>query len=147
MNRRILILGAVVLTLAVPASSWADGGAGTSATHDGSRLSARLDQLTDRLSNRFARFSSRCLVANAPKRCDRSANRAVLRLDRLQSGLTKLESKIKTACAEANPPAACAKAGEITGKIDAVLAAAKSDEAAIKAKYPNAGSGSPGSGS
>jgi hypothetical protein len=140
MSKRILILAAVVAVLAVPAVSLADGG-GTPATHDGSRLSARLDRITARVNERFARFSSRCLVANAPKGCERVANRAVRRLERGQSRLTKIEDRIKTRCGGANPPAACAKAGEITGKIDALLAILKTDEAAIKAKYPNAGSG------
>ena len=60
-------------------------------------------------------------------------------MDKAQSLLTKVEMKIKTKCAEASPPAACAKASEITGKIDALLSTLKSDEAAIKAKYLNAG--------
>ena len=143
MSRRILILAAVVAALAVPAISWADDGAGAPAAHDGSKLSARLDQLSMRLNDRFARFSSHCLVANAPRRCERAANRAVRRLDRAQSFLTKVEAKIKTTCAGATPPTACARAGEITGKIDALLSTLGSDEAAIKARYPNAGSGAP----
>jgi hypothetical protein len=143
MSKRILILAAVAAALAVPAISLADdGGSGsTTVVHDGSKLSARLDKITARVNERFSKFSSRCLVANAPKQCDRVANRAVRRMDKAQSFLTKVEAKIKTKCAEANPPAACAKAGEITSKIDALLSTLKSDEAAIKAKYPNAGSG------
>ena len=145
MSRRFLILAVVVAALAVPAISWADdGGSGSPATRDGSRLSARLDKMASRLNDRFAAFSARCLVANAPKGCARVANRAVRRMERAQSGLTKLEQKITTACAKASPPAACAKAGEITGKIDALLSTLKSDEAAIKAAYPNAGNGESG---
>ena len=148
MSKRILILVAVVAALAVPAVSLADdGGSGSpaAAVHDGSKLSARLDKISARVNERFSKFSAKCLVADAPKECDRIANRAVRRMDRAQSFLTKVEAKIKTKCAEANPPAACGKAGEITGKIDALLSTLKSDEAAIKAKYPNAGSGSPSS--
>ena len=141
MSKRILILGALVVALAVPAISLADNGGSGSPARDGSRLSARLDKAAARLDERFGKFSSRCLVANAPQQCERVANRAVRRLDRAQSLLTKLETKIKTKCAAASPPSACAKAGEITGKMDALLSTLKSDEAAIKAKYPNAGSG------
>ena len=140
MNNRILILAAVVAALAVPAISLADDGGSAPATHDGSKLSARLDKISARVDARFQKFSSRCIVANAPKRCERSANRAVRRLDRAQSFLTKVEGKIKTKCAAASPPALCAKAGEITGKIDALLSKLSSDEAAIKAAFPNAGS-------
>ena len=142
MSKRILILAAVIAALAVPAISFADdGGSGSpAAVHDGSKLSARLDKITARVNERFSKFSSRCLVANAPKQCERVANRAVRRMDKAQSFLTKVEGKIKTKCAGATPPAACAKAGEITGKIDALLSTLKSDEAAIKAAFPNAGS-------
>lgn len=142
MSKRILILAAFAAALAVPAISFADdGGSGSpAAVHDGSKLSARLDKITARVNERFSKFSSRCLVANAPKQCERVANRAVRRMDKAQSFLTKVEAKIKTKCAEATPPAACAKAGEITGKIDALLSTLKSDEAAIKAAFPNAGS-------
>jgi len=147
MSRRILILAAVVAALAVPAISLADNGGGSTpaAAHDGSKLSARLDKLAARLDERFNKFSSRCLVANAPKGCELVANRAVRRMDRARSFLTKVEGRIKTKCAEANPPAACAKAGEITGKIDALLSTLKTDEATIKAAYPNAGNGEGGS--
>jgi hypothetical protein len=141
MNRRILMLGALVAALAVPAISWADDGGNGTPVRDGSKLSARLDKATARLNERFGKFSARCLVANAPKQCERVANRAVRRLDRAQSLLTRLEAKIKEKCAAASPPAVCAKAGEITGKIDALLSTLKSDEATIKARYPNAGSG------
>jgi hypothetical protein len=142
MSKRVLTLAAVVAALAVPAISMADdGGSGAPATHDGSKLSARLDRVTARVNERFSKFSSRCLVANAPKQCERIANRAVRRMDRAESFLTKVETKIKAKCAEASPPAACAKAGEITGKIDALVSILKSDEAAIKAVFPNAGSG------
>ena len=140
MNKRILILAAVVAALAVPAISLADDGGSAPATHDGSKLSARLDKISARVDARFQKFSSRCIVANAPKRCERAANRAVRRLDKAQSFLTKAEGKIKTKCAAASPPALCAKAGEITGKIDALLSKLSSDEAAIKAAFPNAGS-------
>jgi hypothetical protein len=141
MSRRILILGALVAALAVPAISWADDGGSGAPVRDGSKLSARLDKAAARLNERFGKFSSRCLVANAPKQCEQVANHAVRRLDRAQSLLTKLEAKIKEKCAAASPPAACAKAGEITGKIDALLSTLKSDEAVVKAKYPSAGGG------
>ena len=138
MNRRMLVLAGVVAALAVPAISWADDGGGSpAAAHDGSRLSARLDKASARLDARFAKFSARCLVAAAPRGCERIASRLVRRMDRAQTFLTKLEGKIKTTCAEASPPAGCAKAGEITGKIDALLSKLSSDEAAIKAKYPS----------
>lgn len=144
MSKRILILVAVFATLAVPAISLADdGGNGSPAgAHDGSKLSARLDKIAARVNVRFAKFSVRCFVTAAPKGCARVANRAVRRMDRAESVLTKIETRIKTKCAEASPPAACARAGEITGKIDALLSSLKSDVAAIKAEYPNAGGGS-----
>ena len=143
MSKRILILAAFAAALAVPVISFADdGGSGSpSAVHDGSKLSARLDKITARVNERFSKFSSRCLVANAPKNCERIANRAVRRMDKAQSFLTKVEAKIKEKCASATPPAKCAKAGEITGKIDALLSKLASDESAIKAAFPNAGSG------
>lgn len=140
MSKRILILAAMVTVLAVPAISWADGGGSgstTTAVHDGSKLSARLDKITARVNERFSKFSAKCLVADAPKQCERVAKRAIRRMDKAQTFLTKVEAKIKTKCAEASSPAACAKAGEITGKIDALLSTLKSDEAAIKAKYPS----------
>ena len=147
MSKRIFVLAVVAAALAVPAISFADGGGGTptAGARDGSRLSARLDKVTARVNERFGKFSARCLVANAPKQCERVANRAVRRLDRGQSFLAKVEAKIKEKCAAASPPAVCGKAGEITGKIDALVSTLKSDEAAIKAKYPNAGGGAPSS--
>lgn len=144
MTRRVLTLTAVVAALAVPTISWADGGSGGSApiaSHDGSRLAAHLDRFAERLDRRFKAFSSRCLVANAPKRCAVVADRAVRRMDKAQAVLSKIEGKLKAKCAEANPPALCANLGTITGKIDALLATLASDEAAIKAAYPTAGSG------
>jgi len=137
MSRRTLVLGAVVAVLAVPAVSWADSG--SPATHDGSNLSASLDKVTSALNDRFAKFSARCLVANAPKNCARVANRVVRRLDRAQNRLTKIEARITKKCAEATPPAFCANASTITGKIDTLVSTLKSDVATIKATYPNAG--------
>ena len=141
MSKRILVLAAVVAALAVPAISLADDGGSAPATHDGSKLSARLDKISARVDERFQKFSSKCLVANAPKQCEKVAGKAVRRMDKAQSFLTKVEAKIKEKCAVATPPAACAKAGEITGKIDALLSKLASDESAIKAAFPNAGSG------
>jgi hypothetical protein len=145
MTRRLIVLAALVAALAVPAISFADEGGGTtttpSATHDGSKLSAALDRASARLDKRFAAFSAKCLVANAPKRCAKVANRAVQRMDRAQVVLTKIESKINTKCGAASPPALCANAGTVTGKIDALRSKLQSDEAAIKAAFPNAGSG------
>ena len=145
MSKRILILAAIVAALVVPAISWADDGGSGSPVRDGSELSARLDKISARVNERFAKFSSRCLVADAQKQCERVANRAVRRMDKAQSFLAKVEAKIKMTCAAASLPAACTRAGEITGKIDALLSTLKSDEAAIKAKYPNAGGGNPSS--
>jgi hypothetical protein len=142
MSKRILILAAVVAALAVPAISLADDGGSAPATHDGSKLSARLDKISARVDERFQKFSSRCLVANAPKGCAKVANRAVRRMDKARFFLTKVEAKIKAKCAEATPPAACAKAGEIIGKVDALLSKLASDESAIKAAFPNAGTAS-----
>jgi hypothetical protein len=146
MTKRTIVLAVVAAALAVPALSLADGGGNSTsttaaATHDGSRIIARLDRLQRRLDRHFAAFSSRCLVANAPKGCARVANRAVRRMDRAQAALTRLENAVKTTCAAASPPGPCANAGTITSKIDALLSSLGSDEAAIKAAYPNAGSG------
>lgn len=140
MSKRILILAAVVAALAVPAISLADDGGSAPATHDGSKLSARLDKISARVDERFQKFSAKCLVANAPKQCERVAGKAVRRMDKAQSLLTKIESKIKEKCASATPPAKCAKAAEITGKIAALLSKLAADESAIKAAFPNAGS-------
>jgi hypothetical protein len=137
MSKRSLVLVAVVAVLAVPAVSWA--AAGSPATNDGSKVSARIDKMTTRLNDRFAKFSARCLVANAPKGCARVANRVVRRMNRAQDRLTTIEARITTKCASATPPAMCANAGAITGKIDTLMSALKSDVASIKATYPNAG--------
>jgi len=143
MTRRLIVLAALAAALAVPAISLADDGSGSgaspAATHDGSKLSAALDRASARLDKKFAAFSSRCLVASAPKSCARLANRAVRRMNLGQLVLKRLENGIKAKCGAANPPTACANVGPITGKIDALLAKLQSDEAAIKAAFPNAG--------
>jgi hypothetical protein len=137
MTRRILILGAVVAALAVPAISWADSG--TPASNDGSKVSARIDAMSTRLNDRFSKFSARCLVANAPKNCARVANRVARRMDRAQNRLNRIEARITKRCAETTPPAICVNAGAITAKIDTLVSTLKTDVAAIKATYPNAG--------
>jgi len=140
MIRRVVVLGAVAAAL-VPAVAAADDGGGSTPTTagKGGHAAAVLDRISKRVDRRFATFSKHCLVANAPDRCTRAANRLVRRLDRLQHLLNRVETRIKDKCATANPPAPCANATQVTGGIDALLAKLASDVAAIKAAFPNAG--------
>jgi hypothetical protein len=142
MMKRVLVLGAVVAALTVPAVSLADGGIGSTPTTAarGGHAAGVLDRVSKRLDRRFAVFSAHCLVANAPARCTKAANRAVRRLDRLQRVLDHVESAIKTKCGAPNPPARCSNAAQVTSMIDQLLSTVGSDLAAIKAKFPNAGS-------
>jgi hypothetical protein len=142
MIKRVLVLGAVAAALAVPAVSLADDGGGSTSTAaaKGGHAAAVLDRVSKRVDRRFQVFSKHCLVANAPERCTKAANRLVRRLDRLQHVLNRVEDAIKTKCSAANPPARCADAAQVTGAIDALLAKIASDVAAIKAAFPNAGS-------
>jgi hypothetical protein len=141
MIKRVLVLGAVTAALVVPAVSLADDGGGNSpaTAAKGGHAAAVLDRISKRVDRRFAVFSKHCLVANAPDRCTKTANRLVRRLDRLQHGLNRVESTIKDKCGAANPPARCAQAAQVTGAIDALLGKIASDVAAIKAAFPNAG--------
>ena len=93
-----------------------------------------------RLDRRFQAFSSRCLVANAPEKCAKVADRFVKRLDGCRARLRKVEERIKAKCGAANPPARCSNASQVTPAIDELLAKIASDETAIKAAFPNAGS-------
>jgi len=141
MTKRLIVLAALAATLAAPAVSFADGGGSTTtptAAHDGSKLSAALDRASARLDKRFAAFSAKCLVQNAPKGCERAARRGVRRIKLAEAVLTRLENAIKTKCGGANPPGLCANAGTITGKIDALLSKLQSDASAIVAAFPNA---------
>ena len=144
MTRRVLLLVALAAALAVPAVALAgDGGGGNPAPAagvKGARALPVLGRISTRLDKRFQLFSSHCLVANAPDSCAKVARHLVKRLDRLQRGLTKAEATIKAKCAAANPPARCANAGPVTQKIDELLQKIATDEAAIKAAFPNAGS-------
>jgi len=147
MTRRLIVLAAVAAALAVPAISFADSGNGSTptATPDGSRISAALDRASERLDKRFAAFSAKCLVQNAPKGCARAARRGVREIRFAEAVLTRLEKGIKTKCGGANPPTLCANAGTITGKIDALLSKLQSDESAIVAAFPNAAGPKPAS--
>ncbi len=142
MIKRVLVLGAVTAALAVPAVSLADDGGESSPTTaaKGGHVAAVLDRISKRVDRRFAAFSTHCLVANAPERCTKAADRFIRRLDRLQRVLTRVESTIKDKCGAANPPARCANAAQVTSAIDALLGKIASDVAAIKASFPNAGS-------
>ena len=51
-----------------------------------------------------------------------------------------MESAIKTKCSAANAPPRCSKASQATQAIDELLAKLASDESAIKAAFPSAGS-------
>jgi hypothetical protein len=144
MTKRAFLLGVLAVAFVVPAVSLADDGGGsnpapaTGATHP--RAGAVLERISNRLDRRFQAFSSHCLVANAPERCSKAADRFVKRLDKLQSVLSRVKDRIKTTCDAANPPARCSNADQVTQKIDALLGKASSDEAAIKAAFPSAGS-------
>jgi hypothetical protein len=142
LNRRMLLLCVLIAALAVPAFALADGGTsqggGQAGAVAGHRLTAHLERLTHRLDKRFARFSSHCLVQNAPQRCSEAASRFVDRLTKVQTRLTDVEARIKEKCGAAGAPARCASAGEVTAKIDSLLSKVASDMAAIKAQYPSA---------
>ena len=142
MTKRILLLVAMTVVLVVPAVSLADGGGGnapTAAGQDGHHR-APLERLANRLDKRFRAFSSHCLVQNAPEQCAKVADHLVKRLDKLQGGLHKLEDMIKAKCGAANPPAKCSNSSQVIQKIDDLLGKIASEEAAIKAAFPNAGS-------
>jgi hypothetical protein len=144
MTRRLIVLVALAAMLAVPAVSFADGGSTTTPTsaHDGSKLSAALDRASARLDKRFAAFSAKCLVQNAPTGCARAARRGIRRITLAKAVLTRLENAIETKCGGSNPPGLCANAGTITGKIDALLSKLQSDASALVAAFPKAaGSG------
>lgn len=144
MTKRVFLLGALAAALMIPAASLADDGGGSTsapaAGAKGERAVALLERVSNRLDKRYRAFSSRCLVANAPEKCGKAANRFVKRLDRAQRVLHKVEDKIKEKCGAANPPARCANANQVTQAIDALLGKITSDETAIKAAFPNAGS-------
>jgi hypothetical protein len=144
MTKRILLLGALAAALVIPAVSLADDGGGSTPAPTvgakGGRAVALLERITNRLDKRFQMFSSHCLVANAPERCGKAANRFVTRLDRLQGVLHKVEDKIREKCTAANPPVRCSSASQVTQAIDTLLAKITSDETAIKDAFPSAGS-------
>jgi hypothetical protein len=144
MTKRTLLLVVLTAALMVPAVAIAaDGGGGNPAAATGAkgaRAGKVLDRVSARLDKRFQAFSSRCLVADPPKKCARAAKRFVRRLERAQRVLHKAEDTIKTKCAAPNPPARCSSAGEVTQKIDVLLGKIASDESAIKAAFPQAGS-------
>lgn len=142
MTRRVLLLVALTAVLAVPTVALADGGGNPAAGASGARAGkARVvDRFAARLDRRFHTFSGRCLVANPPEKCTKAARRLVKQLDVLQRVLHKAEDTIKTKCAAASPPARCSSAGDVTQKIDDLLAKIASDEAAIKAAFPNTAS-------
>ena len=144
MTKRVLFLGALATALVIPAVSLADDGGGSTsapaAGAKGGRAVALLERVSNRLDRRFQAFSSHCLVAKAPEKCGRAANHFVKRLDRLQGALHRVEGKIKEKCSAANPPARCSNASQVTQAIDALLERIATDETAIKAAFPNAGS-------
>ena len=142
MTRRVLLLVAMTMALVVPAVSLADDGGGnppTTAGQDGHHR-ASLERLANRLDKRFQAFSSHCLVQNAPEQCAKVADHMVKRLGKLGGVLQKFEDKIKAKCGAANPPAKCSNSSQLIQKIDDLLGKIASEEAKIKAAFPNAGS-------
>ena len=141
MTKRILTLVALTVALVVPAVAFADdgGGGAPSTAAKGGHHGAPLERLADRLDKRFQAFSSHCLVPNAPEKCAKVADHMVNRLDKLQGLLRKAEDKIKAKCGAANPPAKCSSSSQVIQKIDDLLGKIASEEAAIKAKFPDAG--------
>ena len=142
MTKRALLLVALTAALVVPAVSLADDGGGSAPTTAarGDDRAAPLERLSNRLDRRFKAFSAHCLVQNAPEQCAKVADHLVKRLDKLQSLLRKVEEKIKAKCGAANPPARCSSSSQVIQRIDDLLGKIASEEAAIKAAFPNAGS-------
>jgi hypothetical protein len=150
MTKRLLVLAALVAALAVPAVSLADPGHGNGtgngkgpASANGAlvgRNGAVLDVLSRRLDRQFQAFSTRCLGANPSDKCAKFANHYVRRLQKLSTWLQKMEAKIKEKCSAPNPPARCSSSTDAIARIDALVAKIATETAAIKAKFPNAGS-------
>jgi hypothetical protein len=151
MTKRLLVLAVLAAALAVPAVALADGGGqgqghskGTGpASANGAlvgRNGAVLEVLSRRLDRQFQAFSTRCLVASPSEKCAKVANHYVRRLQRLSTWLQKMEAKIKEKCSAPNPPARCSSSADATARIDALVAKIATETAAIKAKFPNAGS-------
>jgi len=130
MVKRIALLVAVA-ALAAPAALAAEG----QRTAD---PAAKIAQLRQKLDERFDRFASRCLVAQAPERCVHAASRFVHRLEKLQARIDKIEARIHERCSQAAAPLACANAGAVVQQLDQLKATAAADVARIKAVYPNA---------
>lgn len=130
MVKRIALLVAVA-ALAAPAALAAEG-------QPAADPAAKIAQLRHKLDDRFDRFASRCLVAQAPDRCEHAATRLVHRLERLQARIDKIEARIHKRCSQAEAPPACANAGAVVEQLDQLKAAAAADVAKIKAVYPNA---------
>ncbi len=146
MTRRTLALVAVLAALVVPAVSLADDGGGTTSTPTSApaalgghrvRLLARLER---RLDRRFAAFSAKCLVQNAPERCATAADRLATRLERLQGALQKVKTRIGDRCSSASAPPRCSRSSELLARIDDLLGRIADDLSAIHASYPGAGS-------
>lgn len=149
MTKRVLVLAVLVAALAVPAVALAHGGGNGQGKGNGpastngalvGRQGAVLDVLSRRLDRQFQAFSTRCLVASPSEKCAKVANHYIRRLQRLSTWLQKMESKIKEKCSAANPPARCSSSADAIARIDALVAKIATETAAIKAKFPNAGS-------
>ncbi len=134
MNRRTLLVLTLAGALALPAVALA---AGSSAPGHG-RLTALVERVSHRLDRRFAVFSSRCLVEDAPARCAAAASRVVRRLDALERRVGRVKARVQRICSAAHAPAACAGEDELLRKLDELAARAASDEAAVRARYPGA---------
>ena len=143
MSKRMFLVAVLVAALAAPAVVLADdGGGNTPAPAAGARHGRAgevLERISRRLDRRFDAFSKHCLVAAAPERCSRAADHFVDRLGRLQAVLVRVKGRITTRCSAANPPPRCRNATALTQKIDTLLATIASDQGAIKAAFPNAG--------
>ena len=156
MTKRPIVLAALVAALAVPAVSLADPGRGNGggngngngsgngpASANGAlvgRNGAVLAVLSRRLDRKFQAFTTRCLGANPSDKCAKVADHYVRWLQKESSWLQKMEAKIKEKCSASNPPARCSNSAAAIGRIDALVAKIATETAAIKAKFPKAGS-------
>ena len=142
MIKRVLVLAALAAALASRPCPWPTTAAAarlrrpTAAKAGGLAGLGRL-RLGAELDRRFQVFSGRCLVASrarAVRQGGRSPRQAAG--SAAEGVCTGWRARSPTKCSAASPPARCSKAGQVTQAIDALLAKVASDEAAIKAAFP-----------
>jgi hypothetical protein len=146
MTKRVLVLCALAVALVLPAAALADGGDGGTGTQPARLAAARIHRaavavrVARRLDRRYQAFAKRCLVDNAPDRCEKAAEHVVARIGKLRERLQKVDAAIASRCAAASAPARCANVAQAHQRITDALAKLASAESAVTARYPSAGS-------